>query len=189
MIVIEADMGGQRKMLSALSATETYACDTFDLAAIDGLNQFAESGELLAAMRILSRQDFLRLLHSLQGHPRITFGKSVPVEISSLHHRPKVVLERGTGDEISLRLVEEDKERLLVGQTESWFKSGNRFVSLAEGLPAEFLSLASGPLVLRGERALRFLALDAPRLKHWFEVETAAGLLPARAAHRDSSLR
>jgi superfamily II DNA or RNA helicase len=175
MIVIEAEMGGQRKMLSALSATETYACDTFDLAAIDGLNQLDQSGELLAAMRILSRQDFLRLLPSLQGHPRITFGKSVPVEISPLHHRPKVVLERGTGDEISLRLVEEDKERLLVGQTEAWLKSGNRFVSLAEGLPSEFLSLTSGPLVLRGESALRFLALDAPRLKHWFEVETAAG--------------
>ncbi|MEP6686638.1 MAG: hypothetical protein ABJB22_07670, partial [Verrucomicrobiota bacterium] len=69
MIVIEAELSGKRTMLSALSNSEIYGCDTLDLAALDGLNQVAGSGEPLAPMRILSREDLLRLLHSLRGHP------------------------------------------------------------------------------------------------------------------------
>ena len=177
MIVIEAELGGKRTMLSALSTSEVYGCDTFDLVAIDGLTQLAGTGELLAAMRILSREDFLRLLHSLRGHPRVTFGKSIPVEISQTPYRPKVLLQRGGGDEIILRLAKTENEQLLAGQTEAWSKNENRFTPCVEGLPAEFLALADGPLTLRGERALRFLAFDAPRLENWFEVEIAEGLV------------
>ena len=177
MIVIEAELDGKRAMLSALSPSEVYGCDTFDLVAIDGLTQLAGTGALLAAMRMLSREDFLRLLDSLGGHPRVTFGKSVPVEISQTPCRPKILLQRGGEDEIILQLEKLENQQLLAGQTEAWSKSENHFTPCVEGLPAEFLSLADGPLTLRGERALRFLAFDAPRLENWFEVEVAEGLI------------
>jgi superfamily II DNA or RNA helicase len=177
MIVIETELAGKRTMLSALSTSEVYGCDTFDLVAIDGLNQLAGSGELLAALRILSREDFLRLLHSLRGHPRVTFGKSIAVEISQTHYRPKVLLQPGNGDEIVLRLAKTENEQLLVGETEAWSKNKNRLTPCIEGLPAEFLALANGPLTLRGKRALRFLAFEAARLEHWLAVEIEEGLV------------
>jgi len=177
MIVIEAELGGKRAILSALSASEIYACDTFDLVVIDALRQTAGSEELLAAMRILSREDFLRLLHSLGGHPRVTFGKSIHAEISPKPNRPNVLLEQNSAGEIILRLAKMEKAQLLVGQTEAWSKNGNRFTPCVEGLPTEFLALADAPLILRHESALRFLAFDAPRLGNWFEVEIADGLV------------
>jgi superfamily II DNA or RNA helicase len=176
MIVIEAELGGKRMMLSALSANEVYGCDNFDLVAIDGLTRLAGLGELLAAMRILSREDFLRLLHSLRGHPRVAFGKSIPIEISQTRYRPKVFLQRGDGEGIILRLAKTESDKLLVGQTEAWSKNGSRLTACVEGLPAAFLALADGPLTLRGERALRFLTFDAPRLENWFEIKIAEGL-------------
>lgn len=175
MIVIEAEWNGQSAIFSALSAKETYGCDTFDLAAIDGLTQ-AGTGDLLAAMRMFSREQFLHFLHSLSGHPRVTFGKSVPVEVSSSLYRPSVLLKRRGENEIALRLTELPNERLLAGKTEAWSKNGNCFKACAEGFPPEFLALADGPMTLRGERALRFLALDASRLENWFVVEIAEGL-------------
>ena len=177
MIVIEAELGGKRTMLSALSASEVYGCDTFDLVAIDGLTQLAGSGELLAPMRILSREDFLRLLHSLGGHSRVTFGKSISAEISQTPYRPKILLKRHSEDEVILRLAKTENELLLTDRTQAWSKNGNRFTPCVEGLSAEFLALADGQITLRGERALRFLAFDAPRLGNWFEVEVADGLI------------
>ncbi len=177
MIVIEAELDGKRTMLSALSTSEVYGCDTFDLVAIDGLTQLADSGELLAPMRILSRENFLRLLHWLGGHPRVTFGKSTPAEISQARCRPRVLIQRAGESDVILQLAKTENEQLLTGQTEAWMKKGNRFTPCAEGLPNEFLALADGPLPLRGERALRFFALDLPRLGNWFEVEMAEGMV------------
>ena len=135
MIVTEAEVNGKRTMPGTLSVDATYECDTFDLTAIDGLGQSAGAGERLAAMRMFSREEFLRFLHALRGHPRVSFGKSVAVEILQQTHRPKVLLERSGEDGITLRLAEAKNERLLVTETEAWSKAGNRFVACVEGLP------------------------------------------------------
>jgi len=174
MIVIEAEMSGKRAMLGTLSVDATYECDTFDLTAIDGLSQSSGVGERLAAMRMFSQEEFLRFLHALSGHPRVSFGKSVAVEILPGVCRPKVVLERSGEDGVTLSLADAKNERLLVAGTEAWSKTANRFVACVEGLP--FSALADGPQTLRGDRALHFLALDAPRLGNWFEVQTGAAL-------------
>lgn len=175
MIVTETEVNGKRAMPGTLSVDATYECDTFDLTAIDGLSQSIGVAERLPAMRMFSREEFLRFLRGLRGHPRVSFGKSVTVEISPRVHRPKVRLERSGEDGIILRLADAKNERLLVAGKEIWSKTENRFESCAEGLP--FSALADGPQTLRGERALHFLALDAPRLGNWFEVQTGADLV------------
>ena len=175
MIVTEAEVNGKRTMPGTLSADATYECDTFDLTAIDGLGRSAGAGERLAAMRMFSREQFLRFLRVLQGHPRVSFGKSVAVEILQRTHRPKLLLERSGEDGISFRLAEAKNEQLLVAETEAWSKMGNRFAACVEGF--SFPALADGPQTLRGERALHFLALEAPRLGNWFEVQTCDGLV------------
>ncbi len=194
MVVIEAELlsgsgdGGNgnapRTMLSALAGGVgvVYACDPFDLAALDGLAQAAASGdaaaERLAPMRQFSREEFLRFLPALRGHPRVTFGKSTAAEISRARLRPTLRLSRQGTEGITLQPVTGPGEEMLVSQTEAWLKKGATFTSCAEGFPAEFLPFTAGPpQTLRGERALRFLALDAPRLHHWFEVQTGPGVV------------
>ena len=176
MLVTEVELGGKRAMPGTLSVDATYECDTSDLAAIDGLGQ-SVSGKRLAAMRIFSREEFLRFLHFLSGHARVGFGKSVAVKVSRNTHRPKVLLERTGEDGIILRLLAEKGETLLVAGTEAWIKTGPGFAPCVEGLPVEFFTLADGPLTLRGERALSFLAVDAPRLGNWFELQIGGSLV------------
>jgi superfamily II DNA or RNA helicase len=77
MLVTEVELAGKRVMATALQPHDTYSCDTFDLSAVDALPQ-------LVPMQMLTREEFLRLLAALPGHPRVTFGKSTRVAISPI---------------------------------------------------------------------------------------------------------
>ena len=170
MVVTEVEIGGKRAMPSALAAREKYACDTFDLAAIDGLRELISDGEAITAMRLFPRAHFLRLLKALRGHPRVTFGKASHAHIAAEVYRPRLRLSRD-GETITLGLQTPEDERLLVAGEEAWSFRKNSFRPLPDGLPNEFQLLAEGPIVFRGERAQRFLAFDASQLKAWFETD------------------
>ncbi len=164
MLVTEVELGGKRGTPAALAPNNTYACDTHDLAALDLLR-------VPAAMQMFSREEFLQLLRSLQGHPRVTFGRSVKVEIAQATQRPRLSFARGKDDSVTLRIIAAAGERLLTAGEELWRLRGSRFERLAEGLPEELRQLAHEPLTFRGERALRFLAFEAQQLREWFEIE------------------
>jgi len=171
MLVTEVELNGKRAMPNTLSADAIYECDTFDLTAIDALRQS------ISAMRVFSREEFLKFLHSLRGHPRVSFGKSTAVEIAQESNRPKIVLERSGESEITLRLADPKNEQLLVAEKEVWMKKENRFAACIEGFPSAFFALGKGPLTFRGERAFSFLGLEAPRLENWFEVRVGEGVV------------
>ncbi len=175
MLVIESERNGQRAMLSTLSPNETYALDAFDLAAMDALDQLSD--ERLAAMRMLSRAEFLQLLEALRHHPRVTFGKAKKAEITGEIFRPDLLLQRGARDEVILRLKAADQGRLLLADSFVWWKEGLRLQPLAEGFPTEFAALADGPMTLRSDSARRFLAFEAVRLSRWCNIESAGDLV------------
>jgi superfamily II DNA or RNA helicase len=175
MLVTEVELRGKRATPTVLLPNETYACDAIDLAAVDALQE-------LSPMRMLSREEFLRLLRSLGGHPRVTFGKSERVEISSDIARPRLSLAQDDSGNVTLRVRVKPDERLLAAGEEMWSRSGNRFRPIAENVPAELLPLTDDALTFRGERAQRFLAFEAPRLQQWFEVEADRPLPEVHAA-------
>jgi superfamily II DNA or RNA helicase len=171
MLVTEVELNGKRVMATALPSTGTFSCDTHDLAAVDALRQLP-GDTAVAAMRMFSREEFLRLLTSLSGHPRVTFGKSAAVEISTAVYRPRAVLSRESYDALSLRAELAKDERLLLAEAGSWVLRGTRFQPLAENLPSDLRQLEHGSMELRGEKAQRFLAFEAAQLGRWFEVTT-----------------
>ncbi|HEX8281020.1 MAG TPA: DEAD/DEAH box helicase, partial [Chthoniobacterales bacterium] len=176
MLVTEVELDGKRVMPSVLKAGERFACDTFDLSTIDGAREFFESDQLVASMRLYPREQFLRVLRSLRGHPRVTFGKSARALISPEIRKPPLRLTQRADDSIVIQVELPKNERLLVAGSEAWTLQATRFRSLAEGFPREFHDLAAGPVTYRGDRAQRFLAFDAPRLREWFDLRTEGEL-------------
>ncbi len=169
MLVTEVESNGSRAMPGVLLPNEQYGCDTFDLSALDGLGQFGA----LTGMRMLSREEFLRLLPSLRDHPRVTSGKSSAVEISAKIYRPTILLSQAGDASVKIEMDLAPNESLLAAGEEAWVFAGARFRPLVSELPTEWRALADGALILRGERAQRLLAFELPRLGEWFEVKTA----------------
>ena len=163
MVVAEVEIAGQRRPPTTLSPNETYACGTHDLVALDALGE-------LSVMRMFSRLEFMRLLRHLQGHPRVTLGKSTPVQITPRTSKPSLRLSRND-DELTLRISSAKEQRLLAAGDEIWSLQANQLQPVVEGLTPALLELAKGEVTLRGERALRFLAFEAPQLSECFKVE------------------
>lgn len=201
MIVVEAEVSRNRTLISALPKKNTFAVDGADLVLIEGLRAVPAIFE--SGMAILSRDAFLRLLLALQNHPRITFGKATRATISSVPLRPELLVEsRGEGGiavkcnfppkqkrkidhdhehehehehEQEQEQEQEEKALILWNATEAWMLQNNEFVRCGEPLPAGSTHLIERPLLLDGERALRFLAFDLPRLHDAFDVRAGEG--------------
>jgi superfamily II DNA or RNA helicase len=183
MIVVEADISRDRKLVSALPKKETFAVDAADLVLIENLRTIPAI--FASGMAILPRDAFLRLLPALQNHPRVTFGKATPATISSVMLRPELLVEsRGEGS-IAVKCNFPPNALLLWNESEAWMLQNNEFVRCGEALPAGSTNLIERPLMLDGDRALHFLAFDLPRLRDAFDVRAGKGIrLPEVATAR-----
>jgi superfamily II DNA or RNA helicase len=175
MLVVEAEVGANRTLLSALPKTATFACDEMDLALIEGLREFPAL--FTSGMALASRDAFLRLLPSLQNHPRVTFGKGTPATVSSTLDRPKLEVEQRANGGITVKARPMPNTMLLWNATEAWFLRQHEFVRCGEVLPAGAAQLLGAPLLLEGDRALQFLAFDLPRLREVFDISAEEGLV------------
>lgn len=165
MLVVEAEAGANRTLLSALPKNAAFACDESDLSLVEGLRAFPAL--FASGMALASRDAFLRLLPSLQNHPRVTFGKAVPVTISSGAVRPELEIEQRGNGGITVKARPMPNTMLLWNATEAWFLRSHEFnVHLVTGKSA----------VLRDHRRRRFIPKDEHRrilitLDHLFRLE------------------
>ncbi|PZR72714.1 MAG: hypothetical protein DLM73_12705, partial [Chthoniobacterales bacterium] len=134
MLVVEAEVGANRTLLSALPKNAAFAADESDLALIEGLRAFPAI--FASGMALSSRDAFLRLLPSLQNHPRITFGKAVRVTISSVAVRPKLEIEQCANGGITVKAKPMPNTMLLWNATDAWLLQKQEFVRYGEALPA-----------------------------------------------------
>ncbi len=174
MIVVEAEVSGNRVLISALSKSSAFAADDWDLALVESLG--AVPGIFERGMATLARDVFLRLLPALQNHPRVTFGKATTAKISSAALRPELVVEARPDGGIGVKSNFPPNALLLWNATDAWMLRDNEFVRCGEALPPGSTHLIEAPLVLDRERALPFLAFDLPRLRDAFEVRAGEGV-------------
>jgi superfamily II DNA or RNA helicase len=168
MLVVEAEVAANRTLLSALPKNATFACDERDLALIEWLRAFPAI--FTSGMALASRDAFLRLLSSLQDHPRVTFGKAAQATISPVAVRPELEVQQRAGGGITVKPRSEPNTMLLWNATDAWLLREREFLRYGEGLPAGAARLLGAPLELEGDRALQFLAFDLPRLREAFEI-------------------
>jgi superfamily II DNA or RNA helicase len=174
MLVVEAEAGGNRTLLSALPKTATFACDEMDLAMIEALREFPAL--FTSGMALSSRDAFLRLLPSLQNHPRVTFGKGTAATVSTAVVRPQLEVEQRANGSITVKARPMPNTMLLWNATEAWLLRQHEFIRCGEALPAGAAQLLGPPLQLEGDRALQFLAFDLPRLREVFDISADEGL-------------
>jgi superfamily II DNA or RNA helicase len=174
MLVVEAEVGANRTMISALPKKAAFACDELDLGLIEGLREFPAI--FAGGMASASRDAFLRLLPSLQNHPRVTFGKMTRVTISSVVVRPELEIQQRENGGITVKAKTMPNTMLLWNATDAWFLRHQEFVRCAEALPAGAAHRLDRPLELEGDRALQFLAFDLPRLREAFDINVSEGL-------------
>jgi superfamily II DNA or RNA helicase len=174
MLVVEAEVGANRTLLSALPKKATFACDEFDLALIEGLG--ALPAIFGSGMALSSRDSFLRLLPSLENHPRVTFGKNESATISSAAVRAKLEVKQRANGGITVTARPMPNTMLLWNATDAWLLRGREFVRCGEALPAGAPHLLGSPVQLEGDRALQFLAFDLPRLRDAFDITAGEGV-------------
>jgi superfamily II DNA or RNA helicase len=174
MIVVEAEAARNRTLISALPKKNVFAAGGADIGLIDFLQ--SHPAIFASGMATLSRDSFLRLLPTLQNHPRVTFGKSTRVTISPMVQRPELLLESRGESGIEIRANVPPNALLMWNTTEAWMLRNNEFVRYGEALPEGSTHLIERPLSLIGDRALRFLAFDLPLLRDGFNVRTGEGV-------------
>ena len=174
MIVVEAETSGRRALISTLAKNGAFACDAGDVALVEALRE--TSAIFSSGMATLSRDGFLRLLPSLQNHPRVTFGKATRVSISAAAVRPELLIDARRDGGVAVKANLPPNALLLWNATDAWMLRDNEFIRCGEVLPAGSTHLIERPLVLDADRALHFLAFDLPRLRDAFDVRAGEGV-------------
>src|SRR5581483_2397515 len=82
MIGAEISRAGQRMLIHALDVKKTFCVSPEDLRVIEKLRALHDGN--VSGMLILPREKALEVLEILHGHPRVTFGKSTPVNVAEL---------------------------------------------------------------------------------------------------------
>ncbi len=163
----EVSTRSDRILASALPTDRTFVCSSPDREILDGCRPLF--GGKLPGMATFSRNDFLELLRRLQGHPRVSFGRSTRAVVEKAGIRPPLRIRRLADHrcEISSEIA----GSLLAGDQSAWVLRDHSFIPVAPGVPAAYFPVLSGPVVLSCEQSLVFARDELPGLSEFFSVE------------------
>src|SRR5580658_9245100 len=166
MLYIEGKWRKGRCPLDALPLDTPFSLDDHDAALLDALEEINHGGK--PSMVLLESRPLTEILPRLSGHPRVTLGKSQPVQIVPEPPGLPVRARLETSGEIVLSLAGPMPGCVLAGAA-PWIFTGTTLQPL--GLAAGLADLAQGPVRIARARVPAFLNLDWPRLARQGGVE------------------
>lgn len=178
----EIEINGRRSLLTTLDKSRTYQCSPEEVRTIEALRRM--TGGELAGMVSLPREKFLDLLEALQGHPRVTFGKSTLVVVEQDPLRPHLDISRKTDGSLRLHAVLPSGAQPLLGTSRVWVLQERTFRAVAPGLPVPYTDLLTREVVLPAEHADSFVSRELPGLRKFFEFEMPEWAAPEKPAER-----
>lgn len=97
-VVFEVEHAGRTVLLQALSPDNAYLCRLEDYRVIHKIRELNDG--TTAGMLILPREKLIELLTVMKGHPRVTSGRTVPVDVSALlaSMAPGSLTDHGPGE-------------------------------------------------------------------------------------------
>jgi superfamily II DNA or RNA helicase len=161
MLCLEAQWQRGRTPLNALPKSVAFQFSTQDVFLLDQIESLA-AGET-PGMMMLSTADFSTLLPRLARHPRVSVGKSKPVEILDSPAPLALRANLEPAGEIRLSLKPGTPLPTLIPGEKIWTYLDYQFRPLA--LPPACQSILSGPLLLTRAQVPRFLSQDWPALE------------------------
>jgi len=144
-IGVEIETGGERKLLKAARPGGPLFFETHDLLLYERLQALSPAN--VPGMMPLGRDDFLRLLSVLPGHPGVFFGRKQAVAISAVPLRPPL---HRTGA-LRFAVTWPKSGHLLAGERDAWFLEGDTppvLRPVAPGLPEKWRDILTGPLTV-----------------------------------------
>jgi superfamily II DNA or RNA helicase len=159
MLCFEGAWRGGRVPLNALPASKSFQFSAQDAALLDAIETLA--GGETPAMMMIGTRDFSELLHCLIGHSRITFGKSVAVQVLKEPSSVSLQASLQANGEILLTLAQSGAATLVIAN--KWLLHDGVVQPLA--LPESCLGVFQGPVRLPRSAVPRFLSRDWPRLQ------------------------
>ena len=187
MVGVEAAVAGRRTLLSALDPQRTYRVTDREARIVEHLRTL--NGGALPGMLVLPREAFVEVLPMLAGHPRVTFGKVIAVEVSEPSLRPRLMTERREDGSLSLGVILPEASKVLVAGPNAWLLEGTKFRPLAPGLPPANLEVLKREIVLSPEAADQFLQREFRMLDSALEIDPAAQIAVPAAAEYGSRSR
>ena len=162
---------GNRTLASALDPNQTYRCSKIDRDALELAREFVDGK--LPGMMILGRDQFLKLLGALVGHPRITFARRAAVAVSGARALPKLVTEKLADGRWKISAdIAGLNGHCLVGSECTWLWSGLSFCPVSPGLSAAYLPVLCEPILLSAEQGLNFVQRELPGLSGFFQIDS-----------------
>jgi superfamily II DNA or RNA helicase len=173
----EVVRNGNRTLASALDPSHTYRCSKLDRQVLELGREFA--GGKLPGMTILNRDQFLKLIGALVGHPLITLARRTSIAISGEPLLPRLateMLEDGRWK------ISTDAASLpgtwFVGASCAWVWSELRLRPVSPGLPAAYLPVLREPITLSAEQGLNFVQRELDGLRSFFRFDGPATTVP-----------
>lgn len=167
MLYFEGVTARGRAPLNSLTGGETYAVEPEDAKLLEALHQIAGD---TPGMFVAGTNELAQILAALQGHPRVTFGKSQEVEVLTEPLRLKMAAMLQGNGEIVLRLKETARGETVVSERHgAWNFDGASFRPVA--LTDALRPLMQGAVTISRAQVPLFLSQDWPRLDQSGEVE------------------
>jgi superfamily II DNA or RNA helicase len=165
----EIVLSGARFLASALDAKQTYCCSESDRRVLELGRELA--GNKMPGMTILDRNQFLRVLETLRGHPRVSIARKQPIAVLSDAFLPELnVNELPDGRwKVSVDFPFADK-KLIVGADRAWTWAPYRFQPVSPGLPASYLPILKEAVTLSAEQGINFVQRELPELRKHFRI-------------------
>lgn len=185
-IVIECGDGTQRKPFGTVPPGQSRRCDEADAVFLEKLLSF--TGGKPASMALLSNDQAAEILTSLAGHPRITFGRSQPVQIRKESLCPPLHCMRKPDGSLTLSVKLETRGTLLRSRKGNWLLDGATLQPVAACLPAAYSTLFDVPVTIPAAGAAGFLGKELSSLAQFFAI-TGDVAVPAAAALEESAAR
>ncbi len=163
MVGVGTEYEGEEHLLATWNGDYTLQVGERDGALLSALKRIFP-GEPPGVVN-LNRAQFLTLLESLSGHPRVAFGKKEAATISFSALRPRLALVNDR-----LRVDWPAEVVPLVEEGEAWVLEGTRIRPVASGVPQSLQGIFGKGALLNPIEAPAILAL----LSQWFEIDEEA---------------
>lgn len=167
MVCFEAEWARGRQPLHALPLDVPFEFSAQDLLLLDCIERLAE-GET-AGLIMVSATEFVALLEVMSEHPRVTCGKSRPIEISNAPWRVPLQAQLMATGQIRVAVRGDLELPSLITGKRIWVFEETRIRPF--GLPASCNRIFHGPMQIEREDVPRFLSQDWGELQRSCDVE------------------